>query len=298
LDNGYDIEGIYKPDEGLIKIDPEDRSLLALKDFVERETGLAYSSGRLYQFINRVAERIEKGKFDDIADYYDFVKGGISGEGELEKLLERLVVKETSFFRNEPHFYTLREYVLPVVISDKMFRKKKELRLWSAGCSTGQEPYSLAITVLETIGLEPGWNIQIFASDISRESVKKTELGEFRESEVKEIPRELLRKYFVMDGDKFTIKDEVKEIVYPAFHNLTKDAPFYGIDVIFCRNVLIYFAVPTVRKMADYLYSAVNDKGFLFLGHSESLYGITDRFRLVDFGGLLLYRKRLKVAGT
>jgi chemotaxis protein methyltransferase CheR len=90
----------------------------------------------------------------------------------------------------------------------------------------------------------------------------------------------------------------MRKIVYPMYHNLTKEAPFYGIDVIFCRNVLIYFSVPTIRRIAGYLHTALNDNGFLFLGHSESLYGITDRFRLVDFAGLLLYRKRLKIAGT
>ncbi len=298
MNNGYATNGIFEPDAGLIKINPDDRALIALKDYIERETGLAYSSGRLFQFINRVSERIEAGKFEDIADYYDFVTGGLSGEGELEKLLERLVVRETSFFRNQPHFHTLREYVLPVIISNKKFAMQKELRLWSAGCATGQEPYSIAIAVLELLGLDSGWKIQIFATDISREAVMRTEIGKYEKSEIKNIPGELLNKYFDKGTDRYTAKQEVRKIVYPMYHNLTKEAPFYGIDVIFCRNVLIYFAVPTIRRIAGYLHTALNDNGFLFLGHSESLYGITDRFRLVDFAGLLLYRKRLKIAGT
>lgn len=273
-------------------IEPDNPVLQRLREYIERETGIAYNKGRVYQLANRVSARIRDGEFKSIEEYTRFVMGGFAGNAEMEKLLELLLIKETSFFRNEPQFHVLGEYIIPALLSNKSFEAQKEFKLWSAGCSTGQEPYSIAMIIKETVGEDDTWDFKIYSTDISRYALKKTDIGIYNATEVNDIPPELLEKYFYKRQDRYQVRDDIKTIIQPIYHNIMKEPPFGGLDIIFCRNILIYFSVPTIRKITNYLYEALADKGFLFLGHSESLYGITDRFRLVDFAGVLLYRKR------
>lgn len=270
--------------------------LLRLRDYIEHRTGLSYQRGRLHQLASRVARRMAEGRFTELRRYRSFLSGGLVGEEEFDRLVESLLVKESSFFRNAPQFHVLREYVLPALISNKRFADQRRLNLWSAGCSHGQEPYSLAMILLEVLGPRSGWELAVYASDLSRGAVERVERGVYQEQELEAVPSELLERHFVTlpDGRR-RVGDELRELVRPFQGNLLRPPPFGltsgSIDVIFCRNVLIYFDISTIRRITGELERALDDQGYLFLGHSESLFGITDRFRLVDFAGLLIYRK-------
>ncbi len=272
--------------------------LLKLRDQIERRTGLSYQRSRLHQLANRVARRMVEGRFNTLRRYSGFLRGGPTGEEEFDRLVESLLVKESSFFRNAPQFHVLREYILPAVISNKRFADQRRLTVWSAGCSHGQEPYSLALTLLDVLGPRSGWELTVYATDISRRAVESVQRGRYRTRELEGVPEEFRQRYFRRIGeDVFEISGEVRRHVQPLRGNLLR-TPAFGnqsgiVDILFCRNVLIYFDVPTIRRITDVLERLLADDGYLFLGHSESLFGITDRFRLVDFAGLLIYRKAL-----
>jgi chemotaxis protein methyltransferase CheR len=264
--------------------------LESLRELVQRRSGLSYSKGRLYQLANRVARRMNLLGLDDPAHY----RLQLQSDGEeYETLLEDLLVQETSFFRNEPQFHVLREYVLPAIISRKGFADRRTLRLWSAGCAGGHEPYSLAMTAREVLGPRRDWELEVWATDLSRRAVERTAAGIYRRAELERIPAGLRERYLEpLGSDHGRLRESLRSVVRARRHNLLRPPPFDApVDVIFCRNVLIYFEVDCIQRIAELLHRGLVEDGYLFIGHSESLFGISERFRLVDFAGLPLYRK-------
>jgi len=268
----------------------EQEQLESLRELVQRRSGLAYASSRLYQLANRVALRMKILGLDDPAHYRLQLQADTD---EYENLLEDLLVQETSFFRNEPQFHVLSEYVLPAIISRKSFGEDKTLSLWSAGCSGGHEPYTLAIIASEVLGMKRDWKLDVWATDLSRRAVERTASGIYRRSETERIPSELRNKYLEpMSSDYERMNESLRGVVHPQRHNMLSPPPFDSpVDVIFCRNVLIYFEVDYIRRIAELLHRGLDDDGYLFIGHSENLSGISERFRMVEFAGLPLYRK-------
>jgi len=268
-----------------------DAELLRLRDYLEQQTGMSYERGRLFQLAGRVNRQLKVAGFAGVREYLSFLQRGTVGAREFKELIDVLSVRETSFFRNQPQFDALRDFILPAILSNKEFARVKAVRLWSAGCSTGQEAYSLAATVHQLLGDNSGWDVKIYATDISGIALDRTTEGRYSETEIKTFPKHLRENYFRREGKHFRIARKLRKLVVVGEHNLLHQPFFSQVDITFCRNVMIYFTVPTIRRVVDNFADTSTKNGYLFLGHSESLFGISDRFRLVDFAGLLVYKK-------
>jgi chemotaxis protein methyltransferase CheR len=214
------------------------------------------------------------------------------GGWELRQLINRVTVDQTAFFRHEKQFEHLTNIILPQIIEHKTTKK---LRIWSAGCATGEEPYSIAMIVDDTIAEAENWDIKILASDIDTNALKFAYNGSYESGDVEGIPSEYLKRYFVEGAEEdkglYLAREELKKyIIFRRLNFMSAKFPFRSpLDIIFCRNVMIYFDFHFKKKLIASFYRLLETDGFLCLGASESLIGIDKRFALV---GHSTYQKR------
>ncbi len=235
---------------------------------------------------------------------------GVADLGQLLMLIERspaawneviakLTIGETYFFRNAAQFTALREVILPDLIQRR--RMVRYLRLWSAGCATGEEPYSLAITLRETLPADPPWQISILATDINFHFLERARAAVYGNWSFRETPDAVRERYFIPESGRWRLRDEIKRDVIFAHLNLVEPSypsPQLGIiafDVIFCRNVLIYFDEPTIQQIVRRLYDALIPGGWLVVGHAEPNIELYRQFETHNAPGAVLYRKPLHV---
>ncbi len=204
-----------------------------------------------------------------------------------------LTINETGFFRNRPQFELLEQVVLPQVLKSKatIDPVHPRLRFWSAGCSTGEEPYSIAISLLDVLPSRPEWQVQIFASDLSLSVLDRATRGVYDTNRLNGMEPERLARYFSTCADGYEIQERVKRLVIYDFHNLKHQNGLRNLDIIFCRNVLIYFAPEEQRKVLAKFIRALEPGGYLFLGHSESVLGLSDELEFVHHNKGTAYRK-------
>ncbi len=238
----------------------------------------------------RLSKRIREGNFTSFADYYDYVKTG-EGTDEFIAMIDSLSTNLTSFFREDGHFRALSR-IVPALIREAGGRGRPRLRLWSAGCSTGEEPYTMAVTALEAAqGLNA--EIRILATDISTRVLQKARQGIYPADRVKSVPPDLLRKYFQMGqgnwAGQYRVKKDVRDLVsFERFNLMEPPAAGEPFDVIFCRNVMIYFDKKTQEGLVNRFHGRLARGGYLFIGHSESLTGLSHAFQYLEPS---LYRK-------
>ncbi len=214
-----------------------------------------------------------------------------AGRAELQEMCELVLNHETVFFRNQPHMRALREVILP-----RVHRRKpsgEPLRIWSAGCSTGEEPYSVAITALETLGRSLPRPVEIWATDLSEPALIKARVGRYHGRTMSNVTPALKKRYFDYRGRDYIVRDEVRTLIHFEQFNLLHPIPEHlrGVDIIFCQNVTIYFDLETFRALVDRFYHILPDWGLLFLGFSETLWNIYDKFRLEEVAGAFVYVK-------
>lgn len=213
---------------------------------------------------------------------------------EVQALLDDVTIPETYFFRNPPQFRALRQHVLPELVS-RAATSGRRLRIWSAGCSTGEEAYSLAILLRELLPVTTGWDIQIVGTDISTKSLSAARAGRYGARSLGPVEPETVERCFDREGDEFVVRPEIRELVEFRHHNLVSEAPPFGrdgaADLVLCRNVTIYFARETTRALMARLHGCLRDGGYLFLGHSETLWQVSDAFRLVSIGEAFVYSR-------
>lgn len=272
------------------------------RDFLHEKSGMYFADNKMYLIKNRLAKRIQELGIKSYKDYFYRVKYDVTMK-EFNYLMDLVTTNETSFFRNPPQLKSFSEEVLPQIIKEKLKTKgTKTLKIWSAGCSTGEEPYTLAIMALEHLKSTIGWNIEIVASDISEQVLKAARQGLYNEMTLRSTSREIREKYFTPVGDKFQIKPEVKKLVRFGFLNLNdsrKLSMYSGMDFVFCRNVMIYFSEEVKKQIVRGFYNALSPGGYFYIGHSESLHGISKAFKLIYFKSALVYHKELaRSAGT
>ncbi len=263
------------------------------KDFLSFKTLIYEESGICFNAVNRVIleSKIEsamiKANIDNILDFYCFLS---ENRDSFFRFIDSITTNLTKFFRAKKHFEILQNKIIPKILLNR--QASSCLKIWSAGCSTGEEAYSLAITCLETAGVNIE-NIQIFASDISLESLTGAKEGKYSAYKLAEVSPYYLSKYFDKEGGYYIVKDFLRKCIVFDYHNLKNTPPHRNIDIIFCRNVLIYFDIEfqklTVNKFCDIL---TND-GYLFLGNSESLFGMDTRFNFNNIDGAIVYTKYL-----
>jgi chemotaxis protein methyltransferase CheR len=239
-------------------------------------------------------------------EYLDRLRGAAASivEAELRNLLNLVTVTETCFFRDASQFRLLREHILPALMSQRSTRtnSSKRIRIWSAGCSSGEEAYSIAIT-LDSMGLfqrYPDWSIEIIATDVNTMALDQARRGVYTERAVRNVEGRLLDDYFVREDKTFALSETIKARVTFEFGNLTKTPmPSTGPqDLVFCKNVAIYFRPEVTRKLLEGLYDTLAPDGFLLLGHAESLWQVSNDFTLVEHDRAFCYRKSARLART
>jgi chemotaxis protein methyltransferase CheR len=248
------------------------------------QCGINLHDGKKELVKARLGKRLRQGQFKSFRDYYQYVMKDPSGQ-ELIHLLDSISTNFTFFFREEKHFDYLRSEFLPELMKRKRDKGRK-LRFWSAGCSSGEESYSVAITLLEAVSNPLVWDMMILGTDISTKALKTAASGIYHRERVRSLPQALVRKYFLR-GDLgyegyVKVKDHVRQ--YVQFKRLNLMEPFNlkeTFDCIFCRNVMIYFDKKTQADLVDHFYQCLEEGGALLIGHSESLAGISHPFKYV-----------------
>jgi chemotaxis protein methyltransferase CheR len=262
------------------------------RDFIHKECGLYFGDGKKSFLSTRIAKRIESVSMTSFYRYYRFLQGnGSDRQAELMRLLDILTINETGFFRNRPQFDLLEKVILPEIIQSKKKSRSTRLRIWSAGCSTGEEPYSIAISVLEALPFRQDWDINIFASDLALSVLETAARGIYPSHRLEALETDRVHRYFEPCPDGYIIRDDVKRHVIYDFHNLKHENGLRDLDIIFCRNVLIYFDPEEQKKVLGKFIQALQPGGFLFLGHSESVLGLTDELQFIHHNKGTAYRK-------
>ena len=257
-------------------------------------SGLVFSGDALPVFDRCLRPRIAILGLHDFMDYYRYLTIHPRRQQELEWAVSALTTHETYFFRQTPQLYSFRDEVLPTIHKRGEHEGWKGLTVWSAGCSTGEEAYTLAMLIDET-ELFRAWEVSVFGTDISRNVVRRARDASYRRGSFRTFP-DRYRSYFVPSADGFRVREDIRDMCRFGQLNLLEHdrAAVVGrCDVIFCRNVLIYLDFEARRRVIDMFYERLNEGGYLFLGHSESLLNVSTAFELCHLTGDLAYRKPL-----
>lgn len=266
---------------------------LLFRDFIYERTGIFFPDHKKYIIERRLKKRMEDLECQSIKDYYRLLKSDSRGL-EVNNLINIITTNETYFFRNLPQIALLSEELLPEIIKEKAAKKEKSLKLWSSACSTGEEAYTLSINVLENLEDTTSWDIQILASDINRDVLKAARRGLYNARAVKDVHDYYIKKYFYSNNGTFEIRRKIKQYIRFFHMNLIDEnqmATVRAMDVIFCRNVLIYFDDKARKKAISLLYDSLRKGGYLFLGHSETLSRFSTAFKICRYKNGIIYKK-------
>lgn len=264
-----------------------------IRDLINERSGMFFGDSKKTFLQVRLTPRLKRTNSDTLKDYYYYLKYDPNGEAELCNLIDSITVNETFFFRHQEQLDDFCDEVAPILLSRS--KSRQPLILWSAGCATGEEPYTLAMLLLESpLGIRPD-AINIIASDISASSLRSAREGVYDAHSLRHTPRAFMERYFNVNGDgKYTITQRVRRLVKFCSINLTDSvaaARMRDVDCIFCRNVIIYFDDAHKAKCAENLYQALRYGGYLFLGYSETLGRISTLFQPVRLKTTVAYRK-------
>jgi chemotaxis methyl-accepting protein methylase len=270
----------------------EDREgLQHIIEKVYRERGFDFRGYRETTLIRRLARRLQR---RDVRTYSDYACILDQDPGEYDQLFDDLTINVTSFFRDEVAFRALEDSVLPAIINSAS-DPCRVLRIWSAGCATGEEPYSIAMLVLERLGQDANsWEITILATDINATALQYARAGIFTPKSVEGISATWRDRYFVSENNGFCIKPVLKQLVTFQVHNLLNDAPYHDLNLVVCRNVFIYFDPTLQTRALQNFHQGLQDGGFLFLGKAEVLVGETKKlFHCVDSKAKVFQKSRM-----
>jgi chemotaxis protein methyltransferase CheR len=268
-----------------------------LRDFIHGYCGIYFDDGSRFLLERRLSRRIEQHRLGSFEEYYHYLRYDRKREEELAVLIDNLTTNETYFFREAHQLRAFSEEILPEL--RETLAARKTLRIWSAGCSTGEEPYTIAILMLESGDWWRDWRVEILGSDISQRVLAAARRGVYKKSAHRATSPDMLAKYFVPDekGD-FRIIDRVRELVSFSCLNLLdpyKTSLVSNMDVIFCRNVIIYFDREAKKKVIASFNDKLRDGGYLLLGHSESLINLSTAFVLRTLRNDMVYQKPVRM---
>jgi len=274
-------------------VDPVYRQI---RDLVYKVSGIYKADEKLYLLADGCVRRMKVMGAKSARDYWDHLTANPSRDGELRQLLNEITIGETCLFRSQPQLDAVRKVILPEIVVEKTKQITKRLRIWSAGCSTGEESYTLAMNMMEeSEGLLKGWAVEILATDLNDRSVETAKAGIYGDYALRNTTDYYKRKYFTtLDEKKLQIRPEVKKLITFSRLNLQDDSKMLfmkGMDLVCCCNVLIYFDGPSKSKVINHFFSNLNFGGYFFLGTSESLLNLNDKFHLVHFPGAIGYWK-------
>jgi len=262
----------------------------SFRDLIAERAGIYFDRGKQESLKDNLLQRMADCGLTNFADYLHLLSSP-AGSKEFDRLLDLITIPETHFFRDRAQFSALERFVIPETVKKKSY-PGASLRIWSAGCSTGEEPYTIAMIVAAAMVDRP---TQILATDVSNHALKVAREGVYAGRSVRDMPQEFLNRFFTKKGDQYVLDESIKQMVEFRYFNLVSD-PFplkemSGWDVIFCRNVTIYFQAEATRKVIHNLYQSLRHGGYLFAGYSESLRYISDEFNIVQMDGAFFYEK-------
>jgi chemotaxis protein methyltransferase CheR len=272
-----------------LTINKED--FLKFREFFYRKTGIQFEDSKRYFVDKRLIERVEATGNDSFRNYFMMLRFETSGD-ELQALTNLMTVNETYFFREEYQFKCLVTNMLEEITKNKT--DKKPIRIWSMPSSSGEEAYSIAMYLLEYWPGINKWDVEIISSDIDTKIIAQARRGHYTARSVHNLPKYVLGKYFTISGDGYQVCDDLLQAVEFTRVNLMTPADvrgYRGFDVIFCRNLLIYFDDLSRRQAADTFFDALTPGGFLCLGHSESMSRISSLYQIRKFPDSVVYQK-------
>ncbi|MBZ5526932.1 MAG: protein-glutamate O-methyltransferase CheR [Acidobacteriia bacterium] len=267
-----------------------ERDLSEVRKLIEERTGILFDQSRERFFSTRVREHAREKGF---ASGAELLKAMLRANTEYEAMLEKLLTQETSFFRYPAVYQALEKRILPELQIKKFWNNPRTLRIWSAGCSTGEEPYSIAITLLDTLSLADAWNIEILATDVGRQALKIAEAATYSAQRTLSVSEAQFASYFTKVNEGQQVKPRIRKMITFAQMNLAQAVYMGRMDLIFCMNVLIYFSEEKRNALIQRFYDTLEPGGYLLLGHSESLSKVPVKFQAIVLNECILYRKPL-----
>jgi len=277
-------------------------ALIKLRDLIYRISGIFHADSKFYLLATRARRRMKVLNSRTFSEYLDYLTTHPNRDAEMRSLLNEITIGETYFFRSQPHIDAVSKIILPKLMAMESKKSFKKLRVWSAGCSTGEESYTLSILLLEQVVQRfKDWSFEIVATDLNDNSIVKCREGVYGDYAVRNLSPERRQKYFIQEGKFFRVNDEVRSRVKFERLNLQEQSRMLfmkGFDLIFCCNVLIYFDGVAKHRTVEHFYNGLAPGGYFFLGECETLFGIYDQFRLVHFPGATGYYKPLPGEST
>jgi chemotaxis protein methyltransferase CheR len=274
---------------------PPDPELVRIRDLIYQVAGIFHPDNKLRLLLDRCGRRMKEVKANNLREYLDHLTVRPTRQTELVALLNEITIGETCFFRNQPQLDALRQIVIPKILEAKAKLPIRRLRIWSAGCSTGEEPYTLSMLLLdEALGRLKDWTVEILATDLNERSLAHAKNALYGTYSTRNLTPHYRQKYFTPAAEQLQVQPAARTSINFSRLNLSDDARMTfmkSLDLIFCCNVLIYFDLASKRKVIQHFYNNLLPHGYLFLGHSESLYGVTNDFRLIHMPGATAYVK-------
>ena len=281
---------------------PPDPELMRIRDTIYLTAGIFHPDNKLRLLQDRCGRRMKELKVQTLREYSECLTLRPNRQAELVALLNEITIGETSFFRNQPQLDALRRIVIPKLLEAKSRLPQRRFRIWSAGCSTGEEPYTLRMLLLEEAGSQlKDWALEILATDLNERSLAHAHEGVYGSYSTRNLTPTYGSKYFIPQGDKMQVNALARTNISFSRLNLSDDSRMTfmkNMDAIFCCNVLIYFDLASKRRVIQHFYNNLLPHGYLFLGHSESLFGVNDDFRLIHLPGATAYVKGERSAGA
>ena len=272
-----------------------DQSFEIWRKYIYDSCGIYFQDNKKYLLESRLQKRIGFLGLETFEQYYDHVRYNPKGRDELRYLYEAITINETFFFRNQPQLDVLVSKVIPEIYMQKQKMGKNKIRIWSAASSSGEEAYSTAITIVDLLKFKyPNLELEIVGTDINYAVIETAKKAVYKEYSIRNTSAYYLKKYFKINGNTYELDPAVKSMVSFKVMNLFDDASMRAMtnfDIIFCANVLIYFDTNSKIKVVSHLYNALTKGGYLFIGYSETLHGISKAFKLMSFPKTIGYKK-------
>jgi len=263
--------------------DINDKEFDLFKQLIYSESGINLSPAKRELLKSRLSKRLRVLSLNSFKDYYKYVTEADTTGREIIHMIDCISTNLTDFFREITHFQFLKKRLLPSLLEKKQKNRERKIRIWSAGCSTGEEPYTISMVLSESIEQLSNWDIKILATDLSTRVLEKAKQGLYQKERLKNIDTQMISTYFKKaENGHYQVKDSLKNMIVFRRFNLMDNFPFKGqFDFIFCRNVMIYFNKQTQNELITKFYKYLTPEGYLFIGHSESLAGINSKFKYV-----------------
>ena len=257
-----------------------------ISQLVYDHCGINLHDGKKELIRSRLAKKMREGRFNSFPEYMEYIQSDKTGRA-FSDFIDSLSTNLTSFFRENQHFEYVKDVLLPKIIAKKQQQGNYKVRVWSAGCSSGEEPYSIAITLLENLPQFSRWDVKVLATDISTRILDTAKAGIYAAERVHPVPVQQKMTYLeqkVRNGQKvYEVRQCLRDLIVFRYLNLMNEWPIKGpLDFIFCRNVMIYFDKPTQASLVKRYWDLLDSGGLLFTGHSESLTGIEHDFKYVQ----------------